>query len=205
MTSRVPVPLAAFAPRLRAEPGDAASFDIDAAANRIAVAAPAATNLFCDPRSGRLVASAPRLLFPLAGDGWLRACVSVEFASVFDVGALLAWVDEGRWAKLCFERAPDGQAMVVSVVNRGRSDDANGFVVRAPAVHLRLARIDETLAFHASLDGRGWMLVRYFEIGRLDDLRIGFTAHSSRGAGVRAEFSEIAFAESTLADIRGAG
>lgn len=204
-TAAAPIALAGLAPRLVAETTGAPSsiIDIDATGGTIAFTAPGGTNLFCDPRTARLTATAPRLLMPLDGDGWLRARVRVDFAENFDVGALLAWIDQDRWAKLCFERAPDGNPMVVSVVNRGRSDDANAFVVAPPSVHLRLARLDHALAFHASLDGRVWTLIRYFEIGRLDGLRIGFTAHSSRGTGVRSVFSEIGFATATLADIRG--
>lgn len=193
--------LAAIAPLLERGGRADAGIAIDAAAGRISIDAPGGTNLFCDPRSGTFVADAPRLLLPLAGDGWLRARVAVAFASTFDVGALLAWVDERRWAKLCFERLPDGSQAVVSVVNRGRSDDATGFAVAAAAIDLRIARLDGALAFHASPDGRRWRLVRYFELGALDGLRIGFAAHGSRGAGVRAEFTGIALSGERLADI----
>lgn len=194
--------LSALAPRLARFGATDAAIEVDVAASRITIDAPGGSNLFCDPRTGAFVLDAPRLLMPLASHGWLRARVAVAFASLFDVGALLAWVDDRRWAKLCFERTPDGRNTVVSVVNRDRSDDATAFAVDSAMVDLRIARIGDALAFHASLDRRHWTLVRYFEIGPLDGLRIGFTAHGSRGPGVRATFSDIAFAQRTLADIR---
>lgn len=192
--------LAELAPRLARFGAMDAAIEVDA--SRIAIGAPGGSNLFCDPRTGALVLDAPRLLMPLESHGWLRARVTVAFASCFDVGALLGWVDDRRWAKLCFERTPDGRNTVVSVVNRERSDDATAFAVEASTIDLRIARIGNALAFHASLDRRCWTLVRYFEIGPLDRFQIGFTAHGSRGAGVRATFSDIAFAQRILADIR---
>src|SRR5690606_24240834 len=65
------VGLGALAPRLVAESAEGARIAIDA--DSVTIAAPAASNLFCDPRTGRCVATAPRLLAPLPGDGWLRA------------------------------------------------------------------------------------------------------------------------------------
>ena len=88
------------------------------------------------------------------GDFQLSARVTVGFASTFDAGVLLLWLDERRWAKLCFEFSPAGEPMIVSVVCRGLSDDANAFVVPGRSVWLRVSRVDRVYAYHASLDGR---------------------------------------------------
>jgi hypothetical protein len=68
---------------------------------------------------------------PPDGDFQFSARVTVGFESAFDAGVLLLWLDERRWAKLCFEFSPAGEPMIVSVVCRGVSDDANAFVCRA--------------------------------------------------------------------------
>ena len=65
--------------------------------------------------------------------------MSVDFAATFDAGVLLLWVDERHWGKLCFEFSPAGEAMVVSVVTRGVSDDANAFMVTGRSVWLRVS------------------------------------------------------------------
>ena len=71
-----------------------------------------------------------------------------------------------RWVKLALERSPQGEAMIVSVVTRGLSDDANGRVVTGDGVWLRVSRIGAACALHASDDGVRWELVRHFALRR---------------------------------------
>ena len=112
----------------------------------------------------------------LDGDLQLSARVSVGFASTFDAGVLLLYAGEPAWAKLCFELSPDGRPMVVSVVTRDLSDDANAFAVEAEEIWLRISRIGAASAFHASQDGRRWELIRHFALGA--DAELGFLAQS---------------------------
>ena len=91
--------------------------------------------------------------------------------------------------------------MVVSVVTRGRSDDANGYTVDSPAVWLRLARVGDAYAGHASRDGKRWDFVRHFELGGAAPA-IGFEVQSPLGESCRATFTDIAFQTTTLADLR---
>src|SRR6266545_650137 len=77
-------------------------------------------DLFVDP-GGSISAgleSPPMLICEPSGDFALSARVGVEFASTYDAGVLVLFRDELCWAKLCFERSPQGQPTVVSVVNR---------------------------------------------------------------------------------------
>ncbi|MDG4829811.1 DUF1349 domain-containing protein [Solwaraspora sp. WMMD1047] len=135
----------------------------------------------------------PGLPFPL----------TAEFTSTFDAGVLLLWGDERQWGKLCFERSPAGEPMIVSVICRGVADDANAFVVGGRSVWLRVSRIDRAYAYHASVDGKTWQLVRYFH---LDDLteghRIGFEGQSPIGDGCAVTFAEISFVPDRLAELR---
>ena len=162
-----------------------------------------ATDWFVDPSGERdPVGNAPALLGSAAGDYVLSATVTVEFASTFDAGALMLYVDDRRWAKLCFERSPEGHPTVVSVVTQEVSDDCNSWVVREPGVRLRIARIGRAFAFHAGSGAAHWELVRHFSLGGHADPRIGFVAQSPTGDGCTATFADVRFAASRLADLR---
>jgi uncharacterized protein len=171
----------------------------------LAVVATGSTDWFADPASAVVVDTAPVALFtPPSGDFTLRARVSVAFASTFDAGVIQIRERDGLWAKLCLEYSPAREPMVVSVVTRGVSDDCNGPVVQGDHVHLRVARTGTAWAFHNSLDGRRWQLVRHFRLGA-GAVLIGFSAQSPTGQGCTAVFSEIACHAGTVADIRGGG
>jgi regulation of enolase protein 1 (concanavalin A-like superfamily) len=91
--------------------------------------------------------------------------------------------------------------MIVSVVTRGRSDDANGYIVDGPSVWLRVARVGAAYACHASLDGARWDFVRHFRLAG-PAAAIGFEVQSPMGEGCRSTFTDIAFQTTTLADLR---
>lgn len=173
-------------------------------ADVVAVTATPHSDLFADPAGdGASQLNAVTLLgSPPAGDFILSARVRVDFTDTFDAGVLMVWVDERHWVKLCFEYSPDSEPMVVSVVTRGVSDDANGFVVSGDAVWLRVSRIGASLALHASTDGARWIFVRNLSIPRVEAAQIGFEAQSPMGEGCAVEFSDIAFEQRTLADLR---
>ena len=172
-------------------------------ATGLSITAGPKTDLFNDPAGTVVIDNAPcALMTPPDLNFVLSAKVSVGFASTYDAGALQIRVSEDRWAKLCFEYSPQGQPMVVSVVNRGVSDDCNSVVIDGHEVYLRVARTPRTLAFHYSTDGRFWHFVRYFSLGLTDVLQAGFSAQSPTGPGCRAVFSEIAYRPGTLSDNR---
>jgi len=160
------------------------------------------TDWFIHPGTGEAKLDAPARLEPIAGDFMLSARVEVEFAATFDAGVLALWRDESTWAKLCFEYSPAGEPMVVSVVTRGASDDANSTIVDGNAVWLRVARIGAAFAFHSSTDGKRWNLVRHFALGGDGGLQAGFLAQSPTGEGCAATFSHVERTGSTLTDIR---
>ncbi len=114
---------------------------------------------------------------------------------------LLLWAGEDTWAKLCFEYSPQGQPMVVSVVTRGRSDDANGFIVDGSEVWLRISGMRGAYAFHASTDGRWWHLIRHFTLGDVS-AEVGFEVQSPLGQGCGATFADIMYRTHTLSDLR---
>jgi regulation of enolase protein 1 (concanavalin A-like superfamily) len=156
--------------------------------------------MFVSPQGDPPVLNAPALVGRVDGDFTLRARVQVEFAASYDAGALLLYGDEGRWAKLCFEFSPQREPMVVSVVTRGVSDDANGAVVDGDTVWLRVARVGSAYAFHSSLDGKTWSFARHFALD--GELEVGFEAQSPTGEGCAVRFDEIRFDKRTLQDLR---
>jgi hypothetical protein len=168
----------------------------------LTIHAPANTDLFVDPGGKSVSLNAPRLLGrPPEGDFQLSARVEVDFAHTFDAGVLLLWADERRWAKLCFEFSPQGEPMIVSVVTRGASDDANAFIVEGNRAWLRISRLGRAYAFHACLDGRKWVLVRHFELGT-EEVRFGFEAQSPTGPGCTATFEDIRYRPERLSELR---
>jgi hypothetical protein len=167
----------------------------------IVMTAPPRTDWFIDPVSGDATRAAPALVAPAPdGDFTLHAHVQAETRDRFDAGALLVHGDDHTWAKLCLERSPDGELMVVSVVTLATSDDCNGEVV-GPTAWLRVARVDRAFAFHWSADGQRWRFVRVFRLPAAH-VRIGFIAQSPVGEGSTARFDHVALAERRLVDLR---
>ncbi|HEY3923770.1 MAG TPA: DUF1349 domain-containing protein [Acidothermaceae bacterium] len=164
------------------------------------------SDLFASPDDLEPSLNAPRLIGVPDPRFQLSALVEVEFASTFDAGVLLIWVNERSWAKLCLEYSPAGQPMVVSVVTRGVSDDANSRDVEGLGTWLRISRSTAgSFAFHAATDGVHWGLIRHFSLDLAPDdlVRIGFLVQSPTGEGCRASFSQLRYLREALDDLRG--
>jgi regulation of enolase protein 1 (concanavalin A-like superfamily) len=175
----------------------------DFAEGVLSITAPGGTDLFTDPMGSALKDDAPRLAFPADAQFTLSACVSVDvFASTFDAGVLVVWADALRWGKLCFERSPQGQPMVVSVVTNSVSDDCNHVPVMQDHVYMRISRLDPAIALHYSLDGRLWHMVRHFALSGAKTFAVGFSAQSPTGDGATARFSEIRYTAEPIGDLR---
>ena len=160
------------------------------------------TDWFVDPSGARApILDGAALVGDVAGDFLLSARITVAFAATFDAGVLMVHVSDTVWAKLCFEYSPQREPMVVSVVTRGTSDDANGFVVDGDHVWLRIARMGAAFAFHASTDGAEWRLVRHFTLGDVEPT-VGFEAQSPTGEGCEVRFDDIRFERRRLGDLR---
>jgi uncharacterized protein len=161
------------------------------------------SDLFFDPSGGTKTDGAPAALFvPPDRRFTLSARVDAAFASTFDAGVLHVRTADDCWAKLCFEYSPQGEPMVVSVVNHGLSDDCNSAVVPSRSVYLRVAQGDAATAFHYSRDGSLWTFVRHFTLGSREGLRVGFSSQSPTGTGCRVTFSEITYRPGFPADLR---
>jgi uncharacterized protein len=168
----------------------------------IAFAAGARTDLFTDPAGSDPKADAPLLLGQPTGDFQLRARVSAPLVSTFDAAALAVWASPTEWGKLALEYSPQREVTIVSVVTRGVSDDANSFSVPEPFAWLRVGRSGETIAFHASLDGLWWSLIRLFTFPGAGEASAGFLVQSPTGGGLRGAFDEIEWHAGPLGALR---
>jgi regulation of enolase protein 1 (concanavalin A-like superfamily) len=171
-------------------------------ASSIAFTAGPHSDLFTDPAGSEPKADAPFLLGQPRGDFGLRARVSSPLAATFDAAALVVWASPAAWGKLALEQSPQGEATIVSVVTRGVSDDANAFTVPEPVAWLRVSRSGETIAFHASVDGLWWSLIRYFTFPGVRDAAAGFLVQSPTGDGLRGRFDEIEWTAGPVDDLR---
>ena len=168
----------------------------------IAFAAGPRTDLFTDPGGAEPQAGAPLLLGRPGGDCQLSARVSATLAATFDAVALVVWAAATSWGKLALEYSPQREGTIVSVVTRGVSDDANSFVVPETTAWLRVSRSGEALAFHASVDGLWWSLIRYFTLAGAAEASLGFLVQSPTGDGLQGRFDEIEWSEGPLRELR---
>jgi len=205
MTTAWPVPGLPFS----LSPSSDAAWKISETPATVTASALPHSDIFIDPGAGTqlnaesMLNAATLLGIPPDGDFQFSARVTVEFASAYDAGVLLVWVDDRHWGKLCFEFSPAGEPMVVSVVTRGVSDDANAFVVDGRTVWLRVSRVSHAFAYHASLDGKAWRMVRFFSIdGPTGPATIGFEAQSPTGDGCVVAFDDVRFRRERLSDLR---
>ena len=155
-----------------------------------------------DPASWAPANGARLLGTPPEGDWQFSARITVGFNGTYDAGTLFLLADEDHWSKLCFEYSPDDQGMVVSVITRGTSDDANAWVVDGDTVWMRVSRLGEGFVFHASNDGQRWEFVRSFAFGVEGPIKAGFGVQAPEGPGCKVQFSDIAFKQETLVDLR---
>jgi regulation of enolase protein 1 (concanavalin A-like superfamily) len=172
----------------------------------LTLTAAAKTDMFIDPgaAAGEVLPDAGRLVgTPPEGDFRFSARVSPAFGAVFDAGVLLVYAGERHWAKLCYELSPRHVPTAVSVVTRGSSDDCNSFETGGEPLWLRVARIGHAWAFHASLDGDRWRMLRYFALGSsAGPVPVGLMPQSPTGAGCAVTFDQISFTAGAPADLR---
>lgn len=174
--------------------------------NEISVVSPGHSDIFIAPGSADngLHDAATLMMRAPEGDFSFQAKVRVDFSATFDAGVLFIRHDLKTWAKLCFELAPDGCPMVVSVVNKGgTSDDANSFATEQKEIQLRISRKGSVYAFHASLNSTDWIFIRTFSFDRDDNkLQIGFEAQSPNSAGCLVRFRDYSINDTPPADFR---
>ena len=160
----------------------------------LSITAGKATDWFSSPMGDELRDNTPRLLFKPAEDFVLSTKVTVDFRSQWDSGALVLYVNNSLWAKLCFEMTIEKRPTIVSVVTRDLSDDNNSIAINGSSVYLKIAKAGQAIFFYASEDGRHWTIIRAFSLGKkTPGLRVGFSSQSPAGDGCTSQFSQIMY------------
>ncbi len=177
--------------------------DADIDDDRVTLRAGPGTDWFNDPDRTTRLATSPVLRFIASEDCQISAQVTVDFGSTFDAGVMFVHQRDDDYAKLCFERSPQGDNTMVSVVTRGLSDDANGPTVEGNTVWVRVSKYRDVIAFHWSSNAQTWHLLRFFQL-RTPGLTtsIGFSTQSPTGPGCTATFSNIRYTSGAPNDIR---
>ena len=167
------------------------------------LSAAAGTDWTNDPLGGPSQHASTALGFPAPDAFTLSARATVRTSrTTFDAAVLTLWGDREHWAKVCFEYSPQGEAMVVSVVTNGFSDDCNSEVVTDASVFLRVTRTGPAWAFHSSVDGHVWRFVRVFRLDWTGPISVGFMAQAPMGETCEAVFDTIVYSPRAVADLR---
>jgi regulation of enolase protein 1 (concanavalin A-like superfamily) len=175
----------------------------------LTVYAPSQTDYFNSPvkENGAFpepVANASLYYTELTGDFVFKTKVKLEFKNFYDAAALLVYENENVWAKLALENSdlPCRKPAVVSVVTNRISDDCNGPVMDGNSVWLQISRVDDCFAFHYSVDGKEYQMVRVFTLPVGKTVKVGFEAQAPMGEGGNRYYSEITIENKRVKNIR---
>lgn len=150
------------------------------------------------------VANASLYYTELTGDFVFKTKVELEFKNFYDAAALLVYENENVWAKLALENSdlPCRKPAVVSVVTNRISDDCNGPVMDGNSVWFQISRVDDCFAFHYSVDGLEYNMVRVFTLPVGQTVKVGFEAQAPMGEGGNRYYSEISIENKRVENIR---
>lgn len=162
------------------------------------------TNYFVSPDGSMPELNAPSLEFATDSPVFvLQAKVTAALGTIYDAGGLIIRTAAGQWAKLVYELSALNDPTIVSVVTRDTSDDCNSEEPGTDSVYLRIHKDDNLVAFHWSLDGRFWKMVRIFALGSADDaFSVGLLAQAPLGQPCRVKFDEIATSSVRIENLR---
>ncbi|AIQ45792.1 hypothetical protein R70723_07785 [Paenibacillus sp. FSL R7-0273] len=146
--------------------------------------------------------NAPFFYTEVSGDFVMRVKVSHDFRDVYDSASVMVMKDLGVWAKLCFELTDFDTHAVVSVVTNPLSDDANGSNIDGDSVWLQITRVGQGFAFHYSLDGDQFYMVRFFNLPVEETVKVGFVPQAPTGSGGDRSYSGFSLEKKTVKNIR---
>jgi len=183
------------------------SYQVDE--NRLTISATPKSDFFCNTgvisEEGITPASlsnAPFLFKEVFGDFVMRVRVSHKFQDIYDAATIMVMKDLSVWAKACFEKTDFDTRAVVSVVTNNCSDDANGCNVNTDWVWLQVARVGNAFAFHYSLDGERFDMMRFFSLPAGESVKVGLLAQAPLGQGGERFFASFSLEERTVKNIR---
>ena len=167
----------------------------------LTILAPPLADFFEDPAGVHIRKSAPFLYKVVEGDFTIYTQVEVDMKAEADSACIMVMFDELHWAKLCFENSCN-RPTIVSVVTNGTSDDCNSQALDSKHPFLRVTRFQSCFAFHYSLDGAYWQLVRYFKIAVPSRIMAGVVSQSPAGQGCKSVFRFLDYSAIPVENIR---
>lgn len=177
--------------------------------NIIEIMAPAGSDFFCSSSevneegiTPESLHNAPYYYTEVEGDFVLQVKVHHEFKDTYDSASLMVMKDMNCWAKSCFELTDFGTHAVVSVVNDGESDDANGCNIQGNSVWLQICRRGSFFAFHYSEDGEHYYMTRFFKLPVDRSVKVGLLAQAPVGKGGIRTYENLTIEQKTVKNIR---
>lgn len=178
--------------------------------NRIEIFAPAQSDFFFNngtigeegitPES---LCNAPFYYTEVAGDFVMRVKVSHDFKDTYDSASVMVMHDMQTWAKACFEMTDFGTHAAVSVIARnGESDDANGCNIEGNDAWLQICRCGQSFAFHYSVDGENFYMMRFFNLPVGETVKVGLLAQAPQGNGGIRVYTDLTLEKKTVKNIR---
>ncbi|MHB1319416.1 MAG: DUF1349 domain-containing protein [Anaerolineae bacterium] len=146
--------------------------------------------------------NAPFYYTQVQGDLLMRVRVRHAFQDTYDACAIMVMQSDTVWGKACFEQTDFGTHAVVSVVTNGVSDDANGCNIEGDSVWLQVCRVGNSFAFHYSLDGVRFDMMRFFYLPADETIKVGLVAQAPQGGGGDRYFRDLTLTRTTVKNIR---
>lgn len=146
--------------------------------------------------------NAPFYYTEVTGDFVMQVKVSLDFKDTYDSSSIMVMQDNNNWAKACFELTDFNTHAVVSVVTKGDSDDANGCNIAEDSVWLQVCRVGKTFAFHYSLDGIRYYMMRFFSLPVEPTVKVGLLAQAPTGEGGVRVYEKLSIENKTVKNIR---
>jgi len=167
----------------------------------IEITAPEKSDFFC-PLGQTPVGNAPFYYTEMEGDFVLRVKVSHDFKDTYDSASVMVMKDETCWAKCCYELTDFGTHAAVSVVTKGDSDDANGCNLEGNTAWLQVCRVGNNFAFHYSVNGNDFYMMRYFHLPVDRVVKVGLLAQAPVGNGGVRVYEHLSIQPITVKNIR---
>ncbi len=150
------------------------------------------------------LANATILYTELTGDFVFRVKVKPTFEIFADAAAIMIYENENIWAKFAYEKSdmPGELPAIVTVVTNRISDDSNSITSEQESVYLQAARVDDTIAFHYSMDGETYYMARLFTIPIGKTVKVGLESQAPLGDAKYHEFSELEITDNRIDNLR---